>query len=61
MSMRTSAIKKWWRSKSKLFTTMCATELGESFTNGEVVLVHLFIVVFLFVLSIIGLWEGGMI
>lgn len=54
-----TAIKKWWNAKSDLFTTMCATERGESFTHGDVVLAHLFLLILTLVIGIVGLWEGG--
>jgi len=58
MRPTTTSIRKWWYAKSDLFTTMCATEPGETFTHGEVVLTNLFIVL---LFAVCGLAEklGG--
>lgn len=60
MRPTTTSIKKWWYAKSDLFTTMCATEPGETFTNGEVVIAHIVLVAFLIIAGIAGAMEGGM-
>lgn len=58
MRPTTTTFLKWWNAKSDLFTRMCATEPGESFTHGQVVLMHLFL---LFLLIMCGIAEkiGG--
>ena len=52
MKPATTAIKKWWNAKSDLFTKMCATDPDESFTHGEVVKMHLFLILLLIICGI---------
>ena len=60
MRPTTTSIRKWWNAKSDLFTELCATEPGETFTHGEVVLAHVAVVVFLAIVLFVGGMEGGM-
>lgn len=43
-------IKEWMGRNNMMFSAIC----GETFTNGEVVLMHIGLVVFLIVLGIAG-------
>lgn len=52
-------LKVWWSATSKSFTALCATEKGESFTHGQVVLANLGVAVFLIFLFVAGWLEGG--
>ncbi len=58
MKPTTTAFLKWWNAKSGLFTRMCATEPDETFTHGDVVLAHFFLIVFLLVLLLASALEG---
>ena len=52
-------IKEWWSAESKTFTLLCATEKGETFTHGQVVLMNL-AGVGLILACVIAEWlEGG--
>ena len=51
--------RKWWNSKSETFSQLCATEEGETFTRGQVVLANLGVLLFLVVLGVAGWLEGG--
>ena len=52
-------LKQWWNAKSETFTQLCATEKGETFTHGQVVLANLGVVLFLLILGVAGWLEGG--
>ena len=43
---------KWWRRNNMTFSAIA----GESFTNGQVVLTHIWLVVFLIVAIAAGNW-----
>ena len=45
---------QWWGSKSETFSQLCATEEGETFTHGQVVLANVGVLLFLIVLGMAG-------
>ena len=49
----------WWNAKSVTFTRLFATEEGEAFTHGQVVLAHLGVLLFILILGVAGWLEGG--
>lgn len=49
----------WWNTKSVTFTRLFATEEGEAFTQGQVVLAHLGVLLFIIILGVAGWLEGG--
>ena len=51
--------RAWWDGKSETFSRLCATEEGETFTHGQVVLANLGVLLFLVVLGVAGWLEGG--
>lgn len=52
-------IKNWWHAKSETFSQLCATEEGETFTHGQVVLANLGAIA-LIAACILAEWlEGG--
>ena len=54
-----STARAWWNAESETFTRICATDEGETFTHGEVVLAHLATVALLLI-SMVAEWlEGG--
>ena len=59
LSTRLSAARAWWEGRSETFTRLCATNEGEAFTHGEVVLAHAGAVLFLVILGVAGWLEGG--
>lgn len=59
MKPTTTAIKNWWNAKNELFTLVCSTERGESFTNGDVVLAHFALAVIFVIIGFAGGIEGG--
>ena len=57
--MTTTSIRKWWHAKSETFSTLCATDEGETFTHGEVVLMHLYLLALVAACCLAGVMEGG--
>ena len=51
--------RRWWDGKSETFSQLCATEEGEAFTHGQVVLANMGVLLFLVVLGVAGWLEGG--
>ena len=51
--------RQWWDSRSETFSRLCATEEGETFTHGQVVLANMGLLLFLVVLGVAGWLEGG--
>lgn len=51
----TTTIKKWWHAKSEIFSLLC----DETFTNGEVVKMHLFFIALVVACCLAGMLEGG--
>lgn len=58
MKPTTTAFKNWWNAKSELFSKLCATEPGETFTHGDVVLANLFIIGLLFICVLVDMIGG---
>lgn len=52
-------IKEWWSAESKTFTLLCATEKGETFTHGQVVLMNLAAVGLILACAFAEWLEGG--
>ena len=52
-------LQAWWTAKSETFSDLCATEEGETFTHGEVVLANLGAAAFILLLGIVGAIEKG--
>jgi len=59
MRPATTSIRKWWNKKNDLFSVVCSTDKSETFTNGEVVIAHLFIVAVVIIIGLAGSLEGG--
>ena len=59
MAAAVKSLKQWWNAKSETFSQLCATEKGETFTHGEVVLANLGVVAFMLILGVAGWLEGG--
>ena len=57
--MKKEAIKKWWNAKSETFSSLCATEEGETFTHGQVVLANLALVALILACAFAEWMEGG--
>ncbi len=53
------SIKAWWNAKSNTFTRLCATEPGEIFTHGQVILAHLFLLFLILMCGVAEWLEGG--
>lgn len=49
-----SRFRAWWHGESVTFTRLCATDEGETFTHGEVVVAHVVLVILLIVAGIGG-------
>lgn len=58
MIMRTPAttIRKWWNAKSETFSRLGD---GDTYTHGQVVMMHLLYLIFVFVTIILSFMEGG--
>lgn len=54
MNPTTTSFISWWNAESPLFSKMCSTEEGETFTHGQVVMIH---AILFFVLIIGGLFA----
>ena len=52
------SLKAWLSAKSETFTALCGTE-GDVFTHGDVVKVHLGVLLFILILGVAGWLEGG--
>jgi hypothetical protein len=52
-------VAAWWNTKNVTFTRLFATEEGEVFTHGQVVLAHLGMAAFIIILGVAGWLEGG--
>lgn len=52
-------LKVWWSARSESFTALCATEEGEVYSHGDVVKVHLGVLLFILILGVAGWLEGG--
>lgn len=51
----TTTIRKWWHAKSETFSRLC----DDTFTHGEVVLMHLYLLALIAVCCLAGVMEGG--
>ena len=47
---------EWWRKNNMTFSAIT----GETFTNGQVVLTHICLIVFLLIVGLVGYFEGSM-
>lgn len=52
-------IRKWWKADSPTFSWLCATEKGETFTHGQVVLANLGEIGLILACALAGWLEGG--
>lgn len=52
----TTAIKKWWNAKSETFSRLGD---GDTFTHGQVILMHLFVALVFILCCLAELLEGG--
>lgn len=52
----TAAISKWWKAKSELFSKLGD---GDEFTNGQVVVAHAVMIVFIVLCMLLSSMEGG--
>ena len=57
--MKKEAVKQWWNAKSETFSALCATEKGETFTHGQVVLTNLAVIGLILACAIAEWLEGG--
>ena len=52
----TTAISKWWKAKNVMFSRIGD---GDEFTNGQVVVAHAVMIVFIVLCMLLSSMEGG--
>ena len=49
----------WWQTKSETFTSLCATDVDEQFTHGEVIIANVLALLGLVFVGTVATWAAG--